>query len=484
MATAPQILLPTPHVTSTPWPTPTPLPTPTASALRQHTMPTPTPFPLARIWRNLQAFQFAPVLDNLAILPKSERNDPFFGIADAIGSEGGYGPILRGSGAATDRLEIRWDAIEPTSGHFDFATLDSELQDAARLHYHVIGLIDGTPLWAAANPAAGAASPPAGMALPLSGYSGTDPWTVFLQRLVQHTHNQITTWEIWNEPNTAEFWAGTTTQYALLFTEASLTIHALAPHDTVLVGGLVDDNGSWLSRMVTALCSFSDCPASLPQAIAWHVYDNPRAVIQLSQITRKLFASWHRAPQLWITEANVPVNDPQGPADAVVGPDSVTLKQGAAFIAQIFSLARFLGYQEVVIYRASDVDAQGHYWGLIRQDFTARPSFYAFRTAAKELGHTRPLTGSTTLTQGITDLSFCRNNFILKVIWNSNPHATAFYLPLSTPIRQVLNAEGVALPYSSTSSGFRINLPPANPPTSYQVPLGTPRYVITALPCH
>ncbi|MCL4543061.1 MAG: hypothetical protein M1118_00440 [Chloroflexi bacterium] len=431
---------------------------------------------LEEMWLRMQQLEFAPVLDGLAILPQRDRNDPFFGVADAINTQDASAPILRGSGAATDRLEIRWDQIEQQPGVYDFSTLNTELNEAQQLHFTVIGLLLGTPTWAASSPSAGAASPPQGLGPPRSNAQQSDPWERFVRAAVQAAGPRVTVWEVWNEPNSQTFWTGTPAQYAELYLQARSVIHALDPAAPVLIGGMVSDNGAWLRAMVDTICSETQCPSELPQDVAWHVYDNPYDVLRLKDLTRAVFAPWHVTPRLWITESNVPVVDPGGPANAVTGPDSVTLAEGAAFIVQVLTLAHYAGYRTVVIYRAADVDEQGHYWGLIREDLTARPGFYAFRTTAAELYDTRPLSLTHPI-PGVTAVAFCRGTTAITVVWNDSNQVEELSLPGPPSSFAAASMTGQQIMLTPHQHGTSLQLPGTRPGDTYRVALGTPVFI-------
>src|SRR6185312_9961881 len=88
---------------------------------------------LETFWDRLRTLQFAPALRNLQPLPGSDRDDPLFGINAALAADDASAPIMRGVGADLDRLELRWDVLEPSSGDFQFDHLDDLLTTAKRL---------------------------------------------------------------------------------------------------------------------------------------------------------------------------------------------------------------------------------------------------------------------------------------------------------------------------------------------------------------
>ena len=393
---------------------------------------------------------------------------------------------MRGVGASLDRLEVRWDAVEPAPGVYQFDQLDALMLEARRLDFRVLAVVDGTPAWAAADAAAPGAAVPLGLERPARLADGrpnpANPWAAFLATLAGRYGGQVAAWEIWNEPNSRAFWRGTPAEYARLYAEARGVLGRVAPGAAVLSGGLVSDDGGFLRAVAAALCPAAPCAATPPAAVAWHVYDNPADITRLATLTRAALAPYGVAPQLWITEANVPVDDAQAPGDAVVGRDAVSLPRQAAFVLQADALARAASVQALVIYRASDVDDQGHYWGLLRGDRTARPALLAYRTAAEWLSHSRPLALDHPQSE-VTVARFCGAGDAVDVAWNDGPRPVTIDLPVAGPAHLV-GMDGSVTDAAAPAGVLALTLPGAAARTPSAVPLGQPRLVVAAAGCH
>jgi hypothetical protein len=106
-----------------------------------------------------------------------------------------------------------------------------------------------------------------------------------------------TTWEIWNEQNTAYFWPGTIENYMVLLRKASRFIRAADPKATVLLGGLGYCDVAWLTR------AYRLGLRGLVDGIAVHPYE---AVINWPQALEQIrLVQWKYrdpGPKLWITE--------------------------------------------------------------------------------------------------------------------------------------------------------------------------------------
>jgi len=55
--------------------------------------------------------------------------------------------------------------------------------------------------------------------------------------IVTRYKSDVHYWEVWNEPDLAEFWNGTPAQYAALLDVTSSTIKQIDPTATVVLGG-------------------------------------------------------------------------------------------------------------------------------------------------------------------------------------------------------------------------------------------------------
>src|SRR5207248_633166 len=116
---------------------------------------TPSPVPTVTVEQFLERMTIywsGEAFRQLPVLPANRRDDPLFGINAALQQENWTAPLMQGSGAALDRVEIRWDVVEPAAGSFQFDGLDRVLRDAERWHLSVVAVVDGVPAWAADRP--------------------------------------------------------------------------------------------------------------------------------------------------------------------------------------------------------------------------------------------------------------------------------------------------------------------------------------------
>jgi hypothetical protein len=149
-----------------------------------------------------------------------------------------------GMDASAIRLDIAPALVfsEP-SGPPDFSGLDHIIALSEQYHLRVIGDLFTIPSWIAA--CQGAATPPT--------RCGTDDLSAYgsmVAQIVAHSDPVIRDWEIWNEPDTAEFFAGSPEQYAQMLRVAHDAIKTIDPQANVLLGGISGVSGmGWLAQV-------------------------------------------------------------------------------------------------------------------------------------------------------------------------------------------------------------------------------------------
>src|SRR5207249_4953649 len=101
------------------------------------------------------------------------------------------------------RSFVQWYKVEPTAGKYVW--YDTEVQDLSRRGYGMLGTLCRAPLWASGGKDEYAHH---------SNWTNAPPrdwaqWSRYVQAVVGHYHQQVHTWEAWNEPWNHSFWTGT-----------------------------------------------------------------------------------------------------------------------------------------------------------------------------------------------------------------------------------------------------------------------------------
>ena len=161
-----------------------------------------------------------------------------------------------------------WSDIQGVqAGTYDWTTFDAWFSEiGAHPPVKPLYTFGRTPKWAAGNPdaaspyGAGESSPPLDIAT----------WNQFVTRIVQRsvasTHARFEAYEMWNEPNDPEFWAGTVSQLEQLAASAYPIIHqndssavVLNPPPSNINPAGSGDGIDWLdSYLATGACAYAD----------------------------------------------------------------------------------------------------------------------------------------------------------------------------------------------------------------------------------
>ncbi len=142
------------------------------------------------------------------------------------------------------RRFVRWDVTEPQrSGSYDggqIGELDDFIYLAQAAKKKIALTVIGAPRWA--NGSSDFLTPP------------SDPasYASFIGRLATRYKGRVQSWEIWNEPDEAEFWHGTTpspANYAPLLKASYAAIKTADPATQVVAGPLTGNNYQFLEGL-------------------------------------------------------------------------------------------------------------------------------------------------------------------------------------------------------------------------------------------
>jgi hypothetical protein len=182
----------------------------------------------------------------------------------------------------------------------DFSGLDAVVALAQRYDLRVIGDLLTIPTWMA-QCATPTSNPSRCATDDLAGYAAV------ISQIVTRADPVIRDWEVWNEPDTAEFFDGTPQQYAFMLRAAHGAIKSVDPADNVLLGGISAVAGTgWLTQVFAT-----------PGADAVHAFDiaNLHERGDLWQLApdvasfRQFLAAQGFGGPLWATEHGYP-SDP------------------------------------------------------------------------------------------------------------------------------------------------------------------------------
>lgn len=391
--------------------------------------------------------------------------DPRFGIVETFVNPAAASE----AGAGFTRVILRWDVIQPDSP-VDWKPAnvpDPLIAGELAAGREVIGLLIGTPAWAAAPGQA-----PGSRAVP-----DMAAWEAFTRRMAQHYQGRIRHWVIWNEPDVwqeghpGRTWDGTVEDYALLLKTAYGAIKGVDPALQVYVAGMTyywdweHGRRRYLDRLLEAIAADPAAPAAgyFFDGVVYHLYFTPRQTSDVLAETWQSLARYGMAgKQIWINETNAPPsNDPQElPWSAPRF--QVSLEEQAAFILQQFSLAFAGGASRVQVYKlrnTADHPESIEPFGLLRADDSPRPAFDAFKTAATYLAG---FTSARLERQGgVTAVTFERGDRTTTVLWTDGARTATVALRAIAPQGLLVDARGQAQTVAATNGVYRLSLPGA-----------------------
>ncbi|MGH2347432.1 MAG: hypothetical protein ACRDG4_19575 [Chloroflexota bacterium] len=421
--------------------------------------------------------------------PPATARDPRFGVVDA----GAKPADATNLGVGWERMVFWWKSLQPTGPDSwnAFATdhdktIDSEIAAGRQ----VVGLLINTPDWAAATPSDHGTSPPKGLYLPYN-----DPnnyWGHFVGLIAKRYAGRIDDWIIWNEVSipSGQFhtWSGTTADYAQLVKVAYLAARAANPHAKIILAGdpYWYDHGAQFVNLIKMLTADHAHDAYFDVGNL-HLYSRPSDMAVIVKWYRGVLTKFGLNKPIWIAETNaIPYDDPARKYKKANF--YASLDDQASFIVQAFAIDLAVGVQRIEVNRmvdGSDFTAGGEPFGLVRNDGSLRPAFFAFKTVVNLF---------TGVTSGVPDLNPATGLFTvvlhkpgatLTVVWDQYPKAITARIPAVGPTATLYDKFGQRSTIHAKNGVFSLPLWPSTDnsnsadPNDYVVG-GSPLIVVQA----
>ncbi|HLY25735.1 MAG TPA: hypothetical protein VKQ72_05305 [Aggregatilineales bacterium] len=384
------------------------------------------------------------------------------------------------AGVGFERIIFEWRYFQPNSED-DWQTWsvpDSWLSTARRDGRMVVGLLKNAPNWATGSTLLGAV--PLGL-----DYSIDDKrnlWANFVKKIVTYYGPKwnIHHWIIYNEPdirpqNTTDFeFAGSVDDYYKLVKVAYKTAHANDPQAVIHLAGftywqdVVHNRSLYLERFVRTATNDPEGRKNglFFDVLSVHVFETTDNVWYITQLFKQLLGEAGVTKPIWVDEMNaLPTVDSGWPLQNYGIP--VSLDQQAAFIIQGSALAMAAGADHVEVYRLYDNEVHDGYeaWGLVRNDGTHRPGFFALKTASTYFRDSTSV--QRFKTAFATMVVFAQNGRTVYVAWNRTRH-TPMTLhvrasdPASTDAKFVsmIGDEQTIAPGEVKEASYSADLPP------------------------
>jgi Glycosyl hydrolase catalytic core len=405
---------------------------------------------------------------------------PVLGIVDA----GRQPTAAHQAGATWDRALFLWQLIQP-NGPSDWA-LDSYL-DQAKLKptlmagLPVVGVVQGTPVWAATDWHDGASAVPSGLDLPVDDPRNT--FGQFMLHLARSYKGRINTWIIWNEPDFLPgesgswwTWSGNAAQFSRLMRTGYRAIKEVDPSATVVFpattyfADAVHGRELFLGRVLQETNTDREAAANgfYFDAVGVNLYCSLDALYRVAGVYTSILAQYQIHKPLWLTETNCPVwNDKTTPQPAS---GRITTDEQAAYLIQAVALARAAGYERIGWYTMVDHDAASSIfdrWGLLRADGSPRPAFRAFQVASQYLAQPGVSARLAPLGTGAPDgwpvtrviLDDLSQRTRVQVLWRTAAGPGSVTVEAAGSAARLIDPLGFSTAATRTDSGWEVPLP-------------------------
>ena len=287
---------------------------------------------------------------------------------------------LRDIGSRWVRLNVEWRSTETSQGHYDSALLayyDDAVDVARAAGQKVLMLVSQSPSWASGS--TNKEAPP------------KDPATYasFVHFLASRWAGKVDAWEVWNEPNISRFWptGPSPAAYTALLKAAYPAIKSGDPSAKVVFGGPSTNDYNFIEGAYAAGAKgYFDVMAThpytcgSPESVS---YSNGRisksSYLGYREIRETMLGQGDDKP-IWLTEFGwSTTTESCGVSDATQ----------AGYLTKAFQLAAEDPYVQVALYYNlrnnywnHDADTVEARYGLMRTDFSRKPSYDAFKACA------------------------------------------------------------------------------------------------------
>lgn len=233
---------------------------------------------------------------------------------------------MKAVGIDSIRVDADWAAVQPDGpSSSEWGTLDQTVASIRAAGMSADLIIDGCPRWAATSASAGDSAP--------TPASPSQYATFAAQVAARFAPVGVDNFEIWNEPNIAEFWqpAPDPGAYTAILKAAYPAIKKVVPFATVISGGLspATSDGTNVAPVDFVKAMYADGAKGHFDALGFHPYSFPAtpdtykpwsAWSQMSETSpsvRSVMTSHgDSAKKIWITEYGVPSSGPDGVGQA------------------------------------------------------------------------------------------------------------------------------------------------------------------------
>ncbi len=288
--------------------------------------------------------------------------------------------LMQNAGVGWIRLDFLWEDIEPKEGEFDFAKYDNLVRLLRDKGIHILGILHYSATWASSCGEWNCA--PKDNAL----------FVNYATQVIKRYKDQVKHWEIWNEPDSSTYWKqqDSLKSYCGLLQKVYLAAKKIDPDCKILNGGIANGLGSINHLYDNGAKDYFDI-------LNIHYFQSPllgknavKAVASYPKLAYKIMArNGDGDKKIWITEIGCPgVKPVLGAGNWWMGKNPNEVEQ-AAWVKEVYT--ELLQDPKVEkIFWAFFRDTKKHwdngvdYFGLVRWDYSIKPSFKAYRASYRQ----------------------------------------------------------------------------------------------------
>ena len=281
------------------------------------------------------------------------------------------------------RCTFAWHDLEWQGNDiWTLGSADRAVQEADQRGIRVLGILGGCPSWA--NGGKEPTYPPTPQNLV--------HWADYVRTVSARYRGKVAAWEIWNEEN-IQFWQPQPdpVYYVQLLAIAYEEIRQADPQAKVVMGGMAGVGADFLIE------AFEAGALNYVDAVAYHPYADtigeetdppealqwPKEVLSRNLVLAVRDLIWqyekNRPIELWITELGWSASDSH--------PTPVDTETQAAYLMRAMINYASTNLDRFIVYSLRDDRDEVKDWcGLMKYDFTPKPSYHYYRTFMEVFG--------------------------------------------------------------------------------------------------
>jgi hypothetical protein len=292
---------------------------------------------------------------------------------------------IQATGAKWLRVDFDWASAEPAPGSYRWTYIDRVVQRASARGLRILATPAYTPTWAR----------PAGTT---DKFAPADPsaYAAFVKAAARrYGPLGVHHWEIWNEPNVVQFWEPKPNpgQYAAMLRASAAAIRSVDVGAEIITAGLApapdSSDGRYISPRTFLSRLYQNGARDSFDAVGMHPYAWPYGVAaagdwnqwySLPKTHSIMEANGDGAKKIWATEYGAPT-----------GTDSRSVSESdqARFVVEAFDQWSSEPWAGPIFWyslrdQGTDPADLEQNFGVMRQDFSAKPALATFADAMDE----------------------------------------------------------------------------------------------------